>query len=157
MENNFNQTGRRDFLKKCSGVIGLSISLPLIGNLMISCEHDPPSAPILTLGNLTLNIADYPTLQNVGGWLMPTYPDKNGGLPIIIIRETSDTFLVLTSKCQHQGCVVGSPNDSKEIICPCHGSTYSTIDGSVIHGPTTRALPKFKNSYDSQTKILIIF
>jgi Rieske Fe-S protein len=155
MENNSELVGRRDFLKKSGLIIGMS--LPLLSLLTVSCEHDPPTSSILSLGNEILDISKYPALQNINGWLSLTFTGKNNEYPVIIIRESNTDFLVLSSKCQHQGCPVGSPNDQKEIICPCHGSVYSAIDGSVIHGPATRGLPNFKNSFNPQTNILTIF
>lgn len=41
--------------------------------------------------------------------------------------------------CTHQGCPVSQLRGS-EIICACHNSVFSTLDGSVISGPATRGL-----------------
>jgi Rieske Fe-S protein len=41
--------------------------------------------------------------------------------------------------CTHQGCPV-SQVSGDGIVCACHNSVFSTLDGSVISGPATRGL-----------------
>ena len=64
------------------------------------------------------------------------------GAGYLLYRPDDKTVLAYTSVCTHQGCTVGT--GSGEIFkCPCHGSEYSKLDGSVIQGPAPKALTRF--------------
>ena len=54
--------------------------------------------------------------------------------PIVVTQPSKGEFKAFTAICPHQGCLVGSVQDNT-IQCPCHGSVFSAIDGSVINGP----------------------
>ncbi|MHB1009892.1 MAG: Rieske (2Fe-2S) protein [Propionibacteriaceae bacterium] len=58
---------------------------------------------------------------------------------VVATQATAGQYKAFSAVCQHQGCTVGSIEGQK-IICPCHGSAYSIVDGSVVNGPTTRPL-----------------
>jgi Rieske Fe-S protein len=58
---------------------------------------------------------------------------------VVITQPTAGTFKAFTAVCTHQGCLVGSIADGL-IVCPCHASTYSIIDGSVTGGPAPAPL-----------------
>ena len=58
---------------------------------------------------------------------------------VVITQPTAGTFKGFTAVCTHQGCLVGSIADGM-IVCPCHASTYSIIDGSVTGGPAPAPL-----------------
>lgn len=58
---------------------------------------------------------------------------------IVATQATAGQYKAFSAVCQHQGCTVGSIEGQK-IVCPCHGSAYSIVDGSVVNGPTTRPL-----------------
>ena len=60
----------------------------------------------------------------------------------LLYRPDEKTVLAYTSVCTHQGCKVGT-GDSKNFICPCHGSEYSKLDGSVTQGPAPKALTRY--------------
>ncbi|MET7983493.1 MULTISPECIES: Rieske (2Fe-2S) protein [unclassified Streptomyces] len=58
---------------------------------------------------------------------------------VVVTQPTAGTFKAFSSKCTHQGCAVkGIANGV--ITCPCHGSQFSAIDGSVKKGPATTGL-----------------
>ena len=58
---------------------------------------------------------------------------------IVVTQPSAGTFKAFSAVCTHQGCLVGSVDKSK-IVCPCHNSTFSALDGSVISGPAVRSL-----------------
>ena len=58
---------------------------------------------------------------------------------IVITQPSAGTFKAFTAVCTHQGCTVASVADGV-IQCPCHGSRYSVVDGSVIGGPAPAPL-----------------
>lgn len=65
----------------------------------------------------------------------------------LLYRPDEGTVLAYTSVCTHQGCKVGT-GDSKNFICPCHGSEYSKLDGSVTQGPAPKALTRYATSIE---------
>jgi Rieske Fe-S protein len=58
---------------------------------------------------------------------------------VVVTQATAGQYKAFSAVCQHQGCTVGSI-EGKNIVCPCHGSAYSIVDGSVVKGPTTKPL-----------------
>jgi Rieske Fe-S protein len=62
-----------------------------------------------------------------------------GGPRIVVTQPVQGTFKAFTAVCTHQSCTVAMVKDNV-ITCPCHGSAYSAMDGSVKNGPATRAL-----------------
>ena len=84
-----------------------------------------------------------------GGGLVATadVPVKGGVVlddkKIVVTQPASGEFKAFTAVCTHQQCTVASV-EGNTITCPCHGSTYSAVDGSVKGGPATnplRAIP----------------
>ena len=57
---------------------------------------------------------------------------------VVITQPEAGTFHGFTIVCTHQGCLVNSVTDT--INCPCHNSTYSIEDGSVLGGPAPAPL-----------------
>jgi Rieske Fe-S protein len=58
---------------------------------------------------------------------------------IVITQPQAGTFHAFTAICTHQGCIV-STVAAGTIDCPCHGSKYSDVNGSVVNGPATLPL-----------------
>jgi nitrite reductase/ring-hydroxylating ferredoxin subunit len=81
-----------------------------------------------------------------GTALTPTSAVPVGGGTIldaektVVTQPTKGTFKAFSSICTHAGCRVTSI-ESGEIVCPCHGSHFSIVDGSVISGPAPSPLP----------------
>jgi len=53
---------------------------------------------------------------------------------IVITQPQAGTFHAFTAICTHQGCIVNTVSGGT-INCPCHGSKYSIVNGSVVNGP----------------------
>jgi Rieske Fe-S protein len=58
---------------------------------------------------------------------------------IVITQPTAGAFHAFTAICTHQGCIVDQVGGGT-IDCPCHGSKYSAVNGSVVNGPATLPL-----------------
>lgn len=58
---------------------------------------------------------------------------------VVVTQPESGTFRGFDMHCTHRGCPVDSVADGS-IRCPCHGSLFSVVDGSVVGGPATRGL-----------------
>ena len=80
-------------------------------------------------GGTTLAEADVP----VGGGKI--LPDQK----VVVTQPTAGSFKAFTAVCTHMGCTVASVADGT-ITCPCHGSQYSIVDGSVKGGPAPAPL-----------------
>ena len=54
------------------------------------------------------------------------------GRPAWLIHDSSG-IRAFTAVCTHAGCTVGISGGN--FVCPCHGGTFSTTNGSVLGGP----------------------
>jgi Rieske Fe-S protein len=88
----------------------------------------PASAPAGGGGGVA-QVSDVP----VGGGLILDDP------AVVITQPTEGDIKAFSAICTHQGCLVAEVVDN-EIICPCHGSRFSAVDGSVTNGPATTGL-----------------
>jgi len=86
----------------------------------------PADAPLAKLADI-----------EVGKCVSAKLPD---GKAAIVSRPTSDTAVAFSAKCTHMGCTVQPAGN--ELHCPCHGSKYNALTGTVIHGPAPKPLPK---------------
>ena len=57
---------------------------------------------------------------------------------LVITQPTKGDFKGFSAVCTHQGCLVDDVTDT--INCPCHGSSFSIEDGSVVGGPAPSGL-----------------
>lgn len=80
-------------------------------------------------GTVLAAVSDVP----VGGGVVVSDP------PIVVTQPKAGQINGFTAICPHAGCLVASVVDD-EIICPCHGSRFSAVDGSVIQGPASQGL-----------------
>lgn len=60
-------------------------------------------------------------------------------LQAVVTQPTEGEFKAFSYICTHQGCPV-TQISGDTISCPCHGSEFSTKDGSVKQGPATKPL-----------------
>jgi len=58
---------------------------------------------------------------------------------IVITQPKAGSFHAFTAICTHQGCIVNAVSGGT-IDCPCHGSKYSAVNGSVVNGPAVLPL-----------------
>ena len=70
----------------------------------------------------------------VGGGFID--PDRG----VVVTRPAEDQWRAFSATCTHASCLVSSVSSSG-IVCTCHGSTFSTTDGSVVGGPAPAPLP----------------
>ena len=112
---------RRDVLK-AGAVTG---ALAVVGVSVSACANETA----VTMSVDSIEVADIP----VGGGVIVSEP------PVVITQPTAGEVKAFTSICPHQGCKVSEVSNN-EIYCPCHGSKFSALDGSVIQGPATEGL-----------------
>lgn len=133
--------GRRTFLVQ-SGILAAMAALAACG---ASSDATAPSVP----SNSSLNIADYPTLANVGGVALVSL----GGAPVAIVRTSSTGFIALSRVCPHQGGIVNQ--SGSRWVCPVHGATFD-IDGNWIGGQPTSNMHQYATTYDAASNTLTI-
>jgi len=66
---------------------------------------------------------------------------------VVVVQPEEGTFLAYTAVCPHQGCLVNRVVEN-EIICPCHDSVFSAVDGAVVRGPALQGLTSAAISVD---------
>jgi cytochrome b6-f complex iron-sulfur subunit len=125
---------RRDVIQRV--LVGGAI-LVVAPSLLQSCSKDSTTDPggggVGTKLDLDLSLPANASLLNTGGSLI---------VQNILVINTGEKYVALTSICTHQGCTVGYNSVADNIQCPCHGSVYSTT-GSVINGPAPSALTSY--------------
>ena len=64
-------------------------------------------------------------------------------------------YVAYSKVCTHAGCPVGLyQQDVKELLCPCHQSTFDVEDGArPIFGPATRSLPQLPLTVDDDGQL----
>jgi len=58
---------------------------------------------------------------------------------IVITEPQAGSFKAFTAVCTHQGCIVSTVSGGT-INCPCHGSRFIIVNGSVVNGPAPSPL-----------------
>ena len=69
-----------------------------------------------------------------------TYRDPRDGSADIVIRDSHGGLSAFSAVCTHAGCTVGY--EGGQLVCPCHGGTYSATTGAVTSGPPPSGLAK---------------
>jgi len=137
---------RRDMIRNiAAGTATVFVVPPLLS----SCEKDDPDPDDLNGNNnpdentLTIDLTDpdFGALTAAGGSIV---------VDNIIIANTGETFIALSSECTHQGCQVTYSPDNGNLPCPCHGSVFST-SGSVLVGPASSPLKSYNVSQEGDT------
>lgn len=112
-----------------AGVVGGGIVVTACGggkesppSSSAAASSQAPSAP-------SVKTADVP----VGGGVVVKKAEA------VVTQPQSGQFKAFTAVCSHKSCTVSAVVDNV-IECPCHGSRFSAVDGSVIKGPAEKPL-----------------
>ena len=135
---------RRDLIRN---IAAGTATLFIVPSFVTSCEDDPED-PNTDPDTLTIDLADnkYSSLTTTGG------SHIEGS---IIIINTGDQFLALSSVCTHQGCEVSYNHGNSNLPCPCHGSVFNTT-GAVLQGPASSPLRKYDVSQEGDTLTIVL-
>jgi len=139
---------RRELIKN---IAAGTVTMFVVPAAITSCEKDPidpddnnnPDDGVLTID---LTADKYSNLGESGGFVK----EKD-----IIIINTGEGFIALSSICTHEGCGVSYDSGSNNLPCPCHGSVFST-SGSVIEGPADSPLKKFELTQEGDILTIIL-
>jgi nitrite reductase/ring-hydroxylating ferredoxin subunit/uncharacterized membrane protein len=65
-------------------------------------------------------------------------------LGVLLVRK-DERIYALADRCSHRGCSLhGGELRDGAVTCPCHGSTFRLVDGSIVKGPATAPQPTFE-------------
>jgi Rieske Fe-S protein len=114
-----------------AGVLGAGAVLTACGGKSSEPAASPSSSEqtSATASGSQVRVADVP----VGGGVV--LKDAK----VVVTQPTAGQFHAFSAVCTHKQCLVSQVADGT-IDCPCHGSRYSDVDGSVVKGPATQAL-----------------
>jgi cytochrome b6-f complex iron-sulfur subunit len=104
----------------------------IVPSFLTSCQEDQPEPENPDANKLSIDLTS-PNNSSLG---------SAGGSKVvenIIIINTGDGFIALSSVCTHSGCQVTYDHGSENLPCPCHGSIFST-SGMVLNGPASSPL-----------------
>lgn len=139
--------GRRHAL---AGAAGLGLGLPLLaacGGDETSTGTDPATSSGSgdggTAGGSEGSGEAFATTGDVPVGSAAIFADQK----VVVAQQTEGDFKAFSAVCTHQGCLVGSV-EGEEILCPCHGSVFSVVDGSVLDGPAPSPLEEVAISVD---------
>jgi Rieske Fe-S protein len=62
---------------------------------------------------------------------------------ILVAQPSEGVYRAFKAACPHQGCFV-SDTEGQDLLCPCHGSLFSSQTGAVLRGPAGIGLTKVK-------------
>ncbi|MBM4193814.1 MAG: Rieske 2Fe-2S domain-containing protein [Gemmatimonadetes bacterium] len=98
---------------------------------------NPTPQPGTSGTTLTVTVANFPALANVGGIAAV---GNLGTLPVAVVRSSASEFVALSRVCTHARCDVNIQGGA--FVCPCHGSRFNN-SGGVTMGPASSALQRF--------------
>ncbi|NQU55143.1 MAG: Rieske (2Fe-2S) protein [Bacteroidetes bacterium] len=133
---------RKEFIKKFAVGGSILLTAPVLFNACSDDSTEPDNGGGTNNTIVDLGQTAYSALGTVGG-------SANKG-NIIIIRTGDTSYIALSNVCTHQQCTVGYNHGTTELICPCHGSKYST-SGAVTNGPAPTSLKKYTVTKDGNS------
>ena len=122
------------------------------------CSRDNDTVPTVAVDEyLNLNLPEFITLNAINNWVYYNYAGNRG---IIVVRTSPTDFLALERTCTFDpsvssAYVSGIPNDIFCIDSTCM-SKFSLLDGSVVNGPASQPLLRYRTQLLSNN-ILHIF
>lgn len=76
------------------------------------------------------------------------------GVPVMLLRQ-GNALHAVAATCPHLGAPLEEGKiEGQTVVCPWHGSVFSVVDGSLVHGPATMPLTAYQVKVESG-KIMI--
>ena len=132
--------------------IHIFLLLAILFSLTTFC-NDPNQGTIpYAYVNISIDLQDpeYINLQNVGGTEMITGGYNNNG--IVVYRSGIDEFKAYDRTCPYNiedDCRVYIDSTSQVLVkCPCCGSKYELVYGSVVQTPAKVPLKEYNTSFN---------
>ncbi len=131
---------RKEFFSKAFVGGSLLFLAPAVFNACTKTADVTPGTGGPTTIDLTSS--SFASLKTVGGYVY------SGNM--IIIRSSATNYIALSKICTHQSCTVGYDSSVNRLVCPCHGSMFST-NGSVLQGPANNSLTMYTATVNGTT------
>jgi Rieske Fe-S protein len=125
------------------GFVGLGIGVPLLAACGSDSDSDSDSGAGTGGGGTTSGAVGKTSEVPVGSGKIFA-ADK-----VVVTQPTEGEFKAFSAICTHQGCVVANIKGT-DINCTCHGSKFSTVDGSVVNGPAAKPLEELEVTVDGE-------
>lgn len=136
------ETSRRQFLKKFTGIIGFFITLvlaiPLLSTLLGPLMRKK-NGEWIRVGKLPDLGNNNPVNLSFSDRAVDAYIRENITRDIWIVNLPGRGLTVYSPICTHLGCHYNWDTTKGRFVCPCHGS-YFALNGDVLAGPAPRAL-----------------
>src|ERR1051325_2067971 len=128
------QIGRREFVARTSAGLGA---------LLLAACQNVDTAPLS--GSVTVHLANYPSLSNVGGIVRINETPS----PVALERTGASTFVAYSLVCPHEGGTVSvTSSTSVPFQCPLHGAQFNA-SGANVGGQRTGSLHTYATTYDA--------
>jgi Rieske Fe-S protein len=148
----------------CAGSPDVRIAIPMTGGVdrraflsrtmmaaaavaLAACGLDSATAPFS--GTASVNIADYPALQTVGGVALMSL----NGSPVALVRSSDTSITALSRVCLHQGATVNQSVSG--FLCPRHGARFS-LTGQWLGGERTTSLQSYATTFDATSGAITV-
>ena len=122
---------RREFLKTSGAVVALALT----GGAILSDAAQAERNPFEAFGKGSID------LGAVSSFKLNTMTDKLASAGVLI-SNTPDGLIALSSHCTHEGCDVHWQTDAKTLQCPCHRAEFSS-GGDALRRPAREPLPHY--------------
>jgi Rieske Fe-S protein len=130
---------RRDFIEL--GVIATAGAL--IFPAFTGCAA--PTATYRREGNkIHVPLSEFASTSDAQGAKYVIVRDEVSKTSIIVNQTGPNAFVALSMVCTHKGCEVTPAGG--QLVCPCHGSVFTSRDGDVVKGPAERPLRQYSTS-----------
>jgi menaquinol-cytochrome c reductase iron-sulfur subunit len=144
----YDKPGRRDFaLMAVYGLGALTaMALAVPAAVYLLYPPRPRKQPRWTdAGDISGVAADQPAQiffrrKRVDGWKITAERDSAW-----VSRTPDGNLRAFSPSCTHLGCAYHWDAQSREFLCPCHGSVFA-MDGSVKAGPASRPLDRYETA-----------
>jgi len=83
------------------------------------------------------------------------FTNAKTGEPAVLVRTQEGELFAYSAVCTHQRCTVAYRQNTRKLVCPCHGSVFDPADGAKVEaGPAPRPLPELKIRVENGKVIL---
>ena len=75
--------------------------------------------------------------------------------PVLVIRNpaAANQLVAVNPTCPHLRCTVDWKSQTKEFVCPCHGSKFAT-NGIVVTGPADKPLKTYQAKIEGNSVLV---
>ena len=141
---------RRDFIGRSTLAAVAALLTAACGTGADILAARAPTAPgALGGGGLSLRLADYPALAQVGGIARA---DTAAG-PIALVRTSSTVVSAFSMVCPHQGSTINIQGSG--FLCPNHGARFSAA-GQWTGGQPTTNLVSYATTFDPAAGLITV-